>query len=102
MVRAVLVRRPGRQTRWLSKIGTPWCFPTAAVYGQSDPGTNPDFERDGEDIARSRRFLFIVEKTVEAHVSSCLGKLGLRSRTQVARWAPNRGLIIPEELRRRG
>jgi DNA-binding CsgD family transcriptional regulator len=50
--------------------------------------------RTNREIAQ---ILFIVEKTVEAHVSSCLGKLGLRSRTQLAAWAASRGLVPPEE-----
>jgi DNA-binding CsgD family transcriptional regulator len=51
--------------------------------------------RTNREIAQ---ILFIVEKTVEAHVSSCLGKLGLRSRTQLAAWATTRGLTPAQTL----
>ena len=42
-----------------------------------------------KEIART---LVIAEKTVEMHVSSCFGKLGLTSRTQLATWAVVEGL----------
>lgn len=38
------------------------------------------------------RHLSIAEKTVEMHVSSCLGKLGFVSRVQLAAWAVAEGL----------
>jgi DNA-binding CsgD family transcriptional regulator len=51
----------------------------------------------GQTNREIAQILFIVEKTVEAHISSCLGKLGLRSRTQLAAWAASRGLLHAEE-----
>jgi two-component system, NarL family, response regulator LiaR len=42
--------------------------------------------------------LFVEEKTVKAHVSSILRKLGVRSRTQAALHAVRTGLVNPEEL----
>jgi DNA-binding NarL/FixJ family response regulator len=35
----------------------------------------------------------IAERTAEAHVTHLLGKLGLRSRAQVAIWAVEHGLL---------
>jgi DNA-binding NarL/FixJ family response regulator len=40
--------------------------------------------------------LVIGEWTVETHVRHILGKLGFRSRAQVAAWAVDRGLLTPE------
>jgi non-specific serine/threonine protein kinase len=37
--------------------------------------------------------LVISERTAEAHVTNLLGKLGLRSRAQVAVWAVEQGLL---------
>ncbi len=42
--------------------------------------------------------LFVEEKTVKAHVSSILRKLGVSSRTQAALWAVRGGLVSMEEL----
>jgi NarL family two-component system response regulator LiaR len=42
--------------------------------------------------------LFIGEKTVKAHVSSILAKLGVQSRTQAALYALRIGLVSMEEL----
>jgi NarL family two-component system response regulator LiaR len=42
--------------------------------------------------------LFVDEKTVKAHVSSILMKLGVRSRTQAALYAVRAGLVSIEEL----
>jgi two-component system, NarL family, response regulator LiaR len=42
--------------------------------------------------------LFVEEKTVKAHVSSILMKLGVRSRTQAALHAVRAGLVSTEEL----
>jgi two-component system, NarL family, response regulator LiaR len=42
--------------------------------------------------------LFVGEKTVKAHVSSILGKLGVQSRTQAALYALRIGLVSMEEL----
>jgi DNA-binding NarL/FixJ family response regulator len=42
--------------------------------------------------------LFIEEKTVKAHVSSILKKLGVRSRTQAALHAVRAGVVSLEEL----
>ena len=44
------------------------------------------------------RDLGIAEKTVKTHVSSILGKLGLRSRTQAALYAGRVGLVTLSEL----
>jgi DNA-binding CsgD family transcriptional regulator len=49
--------------------------------------------RSNREIARA---LFIVEKTVEAHISNSLGKLGFRSRSQLASWATSRDLVPAE------
>jgi NarL family two-component system response regulator LiaR len=42
--------------------------------------------------------LYVSEKTVKAHVSSILMKLGVRSRTQAALYAVRTGLVSVEEL----
>jgi two-component system, NarL family, response regulator LiaR len=42
--------------------------------------------------------LFITERTVKAHVSNILGKLGLASRTQAALYALKNGLIGLDEI----
>jgi DNA-binding NarL/FixJ family response regulator len=42
--------------------------------------------------------LFITERTVKAHVSNILGKLGLTSRTQAALYALKNGLISLDEI----
>jgi DNA-binding NarL/FixJ family response regulator len=42
--------------------------------------------------------LFVSEKTVKAHVSSILMKLGVQSRTQAALHAVRTGLVSTEEL----
>jgi NarL family two-component system response regulator LiaR len=44
------------------------------------------------------RDLGIAEKTVKSHVSSILGKLGVRSRTQAALYAGRVGLVSVNEL----
>jgi DNA-binding NarL/FixJ family response regulator len=46
--------------------------------------------RSNREIASA---LFIAEKTVEMHVSSCLSKLGFTSRTQLATWVATQGLL---------
>ncbi len=51
--------------------------------------------RANKQIASS---LFVEEKTVKAHVSSILRKLGVRSRTQAALYAVRTGLVGVEEL----
>jgi non-specific serine/threonine protein kinase len=38
--------------------------------------------------------LVLAERTVEAHVTHVLNKLGLRSRAQIAVWATQRGLLL--------
>jgi NarL family two-component system response regulator LiaR len=48
-----------------------------------------------KEIARS---LFVEERTVKAHVSSILKKLGLKSRTQAALYAVRIGLVNLDEL----
>ncbi len=45
---------------------------------------------EGLSNAEIARRLFVTEKTVEHHVTSILGKLGLRSRAEVAAWAAHR------------
>ena len=44
------------------------------------------------------RDLAIAEKTVKTHVSSILGKLGVQSRTQAARYAARVGLVPLDQL----
>lgn len=51
--------------------------------------------RANKEIART---LFVEEKTVKAHVSSILRKLGVRSRTQAALHALRTGLVDVERL----
>ena len=41
--------------------------------------------------------LFVGRRTVEAHVTHILNKLGFRSRTQIAGWAVERGLAAPSK-----
>ena len=48
------------------------------------------FGRTNRQIAQE---LIIAEGTADRHVSNILGKLGLGSRAQVARWASERGLL---------
>jgi DNA-binding NarL/FixJ family response regulator len=42
---------------------------------------------EGLSNAEIARRLFVTPKTVEHHVTSILGKLGLRTRAEVAAWA---------------
>ncbi|HEX5914747.1 MAG TPA: LuxR C-terminal-related transcriptional regulator, partial [Rubrobacter sp.] len=42
------------------------------------------------------RELFLSERTIEAHVSKILRKLDLTSRTEIASWATEQRLIVPE------
>jgi non-specific serine/threonine protein kinase len=42
------------------------------------------------------RELFLSERTIEAHVSKILRKLDLTSRTEIAAWATEQRLIVPE------
>jgi two-component system, NarL family, response regulator LiaR len=51
--------------------------------------------RANKEIARD---LSIAEKTVKAHVSNILGKLGLQSRTQAALYAGRIGLVELDQL----
>jgi DNA-binding NarL/FixJ family response regulator len=51
--------------------------------------------RANKEIARE---LAIADKTVKAHVSNILGKLGLQSRTQAALYAGRIGLVGLEQL----
>jgi DNA-binding NarL/FixJ family response regulator len=37
--------------------------------------------------------LIVAERTVHAHVGSILGRLGFRSRAQIAAWAVEQGLV---------
>ena len=39
--------------------------------------------------------LFITERTVEGHIERIMNKLGVRSRTEVAMWVVERGLVSP-------
>jgi DNA-binding CsgD family transcriptional regulator len=47
------------------------------------------------------RELGIGERTVEGYVASALGKLGFTSRTQLAAWAVEKGIIRPQAVNRR-
>jgi DNA-binding CsgD family transcriptional regulator len=49
----------------------------------SRPSSTSPHEMTSRDIATK---LFISERTVEAHVTNMLNKLGLNSRIEVARW----------------
>jgi DNA-binding NarL/FixJ family response regulator len=51
--------------------------------------------RSNRQIARD---LYVEEKTVKAHVSSILRKLGMQSRTQAALYAVRDGLVSLDEL----
>ena len=42
--------------------------------------------------------LVVELKTVEAHVTRILNKLGFDNRVQIATWAVNRGLVPPCEM----
>ena len=42
--------------------------------------------------------LFVEERTVKSHISSVLGKLGVKSRTQAALYAVRTGLVTVDEL----
>lgn len=70
-------------------------------------GAQPLTEREAEVlqlVARGRsnrqiaRSLYVEEKTVKAHVSSILRKLGMQSRTQAALYAVRDGLVSLDEL----
>jgi DNA-binding NarL/FixJ family response regulator len=39
--------------------------------------------------------LFMTERTVEGHIERIMNKLGVRSRTEVAMWVVERGLVSP-------
>jgi NarL family two-component system response regulator LiaR len=52
----------------------------------------------GQANKQIARELFVEEKTVKAHVSSILRKLGVSSRTQAALYAVRTGLVSMEEL----
>lgn len=45
---------------------------------------------EGLSNAEIAKRLFVTPKTIEHHVTSILGKLGLRTRTEVAVWAAHR------------
>jgi NarL family two-component system response regulator LiaR len=51
--------------------------------------------RSNREIAQA---LVISEKTVKAHVSNILGKLGLDDRTQIAIYAIKHGLVELDQL----
>jgi DNA-binding NarL/FixJ family response regulator len=42
---------------------------------------------EGLSNAQIAKLLFITPKTVEHHITNILGRLGLRTRTEVAAWA---------------
>ena len=80
----------------------------ASQPGSAKPVQGPQLtEREGEVIrlvaqGKSNReiaeILVISEKTVKAHISNILGKLGLADRTQMAIHAIKTGLVDPDNL----
>ena len=40
--------------------------------------------------------LYLSKRTVDAHIGNILGKLNFLSRTQIVRWALEKGLITPQ------
>jgi non-specific serine/threonine protein kinase len=51
----------------------------------------------GKSNAEIAALLFVGRRTVEAHVTHILNKLGFRSRTQIAGWAVEKGLAAPSK-----
>ena len=41
--------------------------------------------------------MMLSERTVTTHISNILSKLGYTSRTQIAAWAVEKGLVTPSE-----
>jgi two-component system response regulator NreC len=102
------VREVARGGRYLSP---PLSERGIALYVQQIEGTPPDaYERlttrerevlqltaEGLTSAAIGARLFISPRTVESHRANLLRKLGLRSQTDVLRYALRRGLLPPEE-----
>jgi two-component system, NarL family, response regulator LiaR len=80
----------------------------ASLRGSAKPAQGPQLtEREGEVIrlvarGKSNReiaeTLVISEKTVKAHISNILGKLGLGDRTQMAIHAIKTGMVDLDSL----
>jgi DNA-binding NarL/FixJ family response regulator len=72
---------------------------TALLDAMPKPGSGPLSRRESEIAAQVAKgltnrqiatALFLSERTVETHVQNILGKLGFRTRSQVAAWAAQR------------
>ena len=85
------------------------------ALGDSEPATEVDagpLTRRELDVARlvatgltNRQIaeqLFIAERSAEGHVERIRNKLGVRSRTEVATWALEHGLMMAASVRERG
>jgi len=84
------------------------------ALGESEPGTLVDsspLSRREREVAilvagglTNRQIaerLFIAERSAEGHLERIRNKLGVRSRTEVATWAVERGLM-PASIKERG
>jgi two-component system, NarL family, response regulator LiaR len=77
------------------------------VLPPSEPGDSPDLTRregeilqlvaEGRSNADVARLLWVTEQTVKFHLANVYRKLGVKNRTQAARWAHEHGLLTTEE-----